>query len=963
MFVATHNGPQFVCGQAPPGDGPMGQRGTYAIQVLQTLKNSRKFSRKMAEGATTNGAGRAQLRQHRDSSSRTASVDDRSSNYWQPNDHRRLSTQGRLLKVFHHFDEPLMKSYSTVRYREQSSVLEVVESLLEGRSLQVWQSCFAISIRHVPTGHVYWLTSSWRMQIARDTYECKHPADEWRYELHLRFLPQDFLVEFSHSEIMLNYLYQQVWQNYQKQAMNGVEKEMAFELACLEIRRKFYSISSTSERKSQKSLLEHQEKEMGGLTSVLPPLLSVQIKPKLLRKHMEQVGRHFDSLNPMQCMLGSLQRLQRCLLFHRKTYICYLDDQQVKVHVVVGPDVNVSYSADKSQTKLALLVEFGAINSIVFSELTNGTLLELNARGLLKPVLLTVVEDSDGSDLANLIDGFVRLHQGLNYSSIFQKAMDDNSDYAEVMVEQKFDETYRCVPGSSMELDRQRIKMGYSLHNGRFCDIMHGLYREKDQHEPQDVAVKECKDQTSNDRLLREADIMRQLHHPHILMLVGIVSMLPVWIVTEFCQEGQLQAYLENHQQDLETFTLLRYTWQISVAFSYLESKKIIHRDVTARNMLVATPKCIKLGGFGFACLVDTHGSCTDERALQLISLMSVQWMAPESISSARFSTFSDIWMFGMCMWEIMSYGASPFHDRPYNDVLQAVESGERPMLPKTCPPKLFGLMSSCWSLFPAQRPPFHQLKHNLSELYKEERKQQQETVDQQKRIISVLPRLSAWDSLSLTNEMCETPDALVYGEMDLGMASAYSNLPSPGPANVAPHKPPRPLARTTSTNLDMVNHEKETNQSFYSESTLEQDRIGDGVFQATIMVVMKVREISQEGLDCSRQHLQKMVKELGMAVRELLSAVDNELVTLPNDIRRKVEMIQKLVTSAFRELVTCLHSSQQFDGTTIEKNSRRNVLKNSNVLALNSKNLLDEMDAARTHGHSGNVGQAKRDG
>uniref|UniRef100_A0A8C4RBI4 Protein kinase domain-containing protein n=1 Tax=Eptatretus burgeri TaxID=7764 RepID=A0A8C4RBI4_EPTBU len=705
------------------------------------------------------------------------------------------------------------------------------------------------------------------MQIARDTYECTHPADEWRYELHLRFLPQDFLVEFSHSEVMLNYLYQQVWQDYQKKALNGVEKEMAFELACLEIR-----------------------KEAGGLTRVLPPLLMVQMKPKLLRKHMEQVGRYFDSFNPMQCMLGSLERLQRCLLFHRKTYSCYLgDNRQVKMYVVVGPDVNVSSSADKSQMKLSLLVEFGDINSIVFSESTNGTLLELNARGMLKPVLLTMVEDSDGLDLANLIDGFVRMHQGLNYSCIFQKPVDDNSDYAEVMVEQNFDETYRCVPGSTMELDRQSIKMGYSLHNGKFCDVMHALYREKDECEPQDVAVKEYKDQANNDRLLQEADIMRQLHHPHILMLIGTISMLPVWIVTEFCQEGQLQAYLEEHKQDLETFTLLRYIWQISVAFSYLESKKIIHRDVTARSMLVATPECIKLGSFGFARFVDTHGSCTDERALQLISLMAVQWMAPESISSARFSTFSDIWMFGMCMWEIMSYGASPFHDRSRKDVLQAVESGERPMLPKSCPPQLFGLMTSCWSLFPAQRPPFHQLKHNLSKLYTEERKQQQESVDQQKRIISVLPRLSAWDSMSLPNEMCETPAALVYGEMDRGTARTYSNLPSSGASCIAPHKPPRPLTRRTATNSETVNTEKDTNQSFYSESMLEKDRIGDGVFQATIVVVMKVQEISQEGLDCTRQRLQIMVQELGMAVRELLSAVDHELVTLPDNIRRKV--------------------------------------------------------------------------
>lgn len=153
---------------------------------------------------------------------------------------------------------------------------------------------------------------------------------------------------------------------------------------------------------------------------------------------------------------------------------------------------------------------------------------------------------------------------------------------------------------------------------------------------------------------------MQKFEHPHIIRLIGICSEPPIWIVMELARLGELRAYMKENVSKWESEepwklellmishfrlklgTLLLYSYQLSTALSYLESKKFVHRDIAARNVLVSTPTCIKLADFGLSRWVEDQSYYTSSKGL-----LPIKWMAPESINFRRFTTASDVWMFG----------------------------------------------------------------------------------------------------------------------------------------------------------------------------------------------------------------------------------------------------------------------------------------------------------------------------
>lgn len=159
----------------------------------------------------------------------------------------------------------------------------------------------------------------------------------------------------------------------------------------------------------------------------------------------------------------------------------------------------------------------------------------------------------------------------------------------------------------------------------------------------------------------------------------------------------------------LKLGTLLLYSYQLSTALSYLESKKFVHRDIAARNVLVSAQNCIKLADFGLSRWVEDQSYYHSSKGM-----LPIKWMAPESINFRRFTTASDVWMFGVCIWEILMLGVKPFQGVKNSDVITKLENGERLPLPSDCPPRLYSLMSQCWSYEPVKRPNFKGIKETL---------------------------------------------------------------------------------------------------------------------------------------------------------------------------------------------------------------------------------------------------------
>lgn len=136
---------------------------------------------------------------------------------------------------------------------------------------------------------------------------------------------------------------------------------------------------------------------------------------------------------------------------------------------------------------------------------------------------------------------------------------------------------------------------------------------------------------------------MQKFDHQHIIKLIGVCSESPVWIVMELAKLGELRAYLQNNKSHLDLSSLLLYAFQLSTALSYLESKKYVHRDIAARNVLVSSHTCVKLADFGLSRWMGEDQSYYKASKGKL----PIKWMSPESINFRRFTTASDVWMFG----------------------------------------------------------------------------------------------------------------------------------------------------------------------------------------------------------------------------------------------------------------------------------------------------------------------------
>nr|XP_020490210.1 focal adhesion kinase 1-like isoform X4 [Labrus bergylta] len=274
------------------------------------------------------------------------------------------------------------------------------------------------------------------------------------------------------------------------------------------------------------------------------------------------------------------------------------------------------------------------------------------------------------------------------------------------------------------EIQRDCIELGRCIGEGQFGDVHQGVYISPE-NPALSVAVKTCKNSTSDsvrEKFLQEALTMRQFDHPHIVKLMGVITENPVWIIMELCTLGELRSFLQVRKYSLDLASLILYSYQLSTALAYLESKRFVHRDIAARNVLVSTADCVKLGDFGLSRYMEDSSYYKASKGK-----LPIKWMAPESINFRRFTTASDVWMFGVCMWEILMFGVKPFQGVKNNDVIGRIENGERLAMPPQCPPTLYSLMTKCWSYDPSKRPRFTELKTQLSTILEEEKLQQKE--------------------------------------------------------------------------------------------------------------------------------------------------------------------------------------------------------------------------------------------
>ncbi|XP_035278598.1 ephrin type-B receptor 3-like isoform X6 [Anguilla rostrata] len=216
---------------------------------------------------------------------------------------------------------------------------------------------------------------------------------------------------------------------------------------------------------------------------------------------------------------------------------------------------------------------------------------------------------------------------------------------------------------------------------------------------------------------LSEASIMGQFDHPNIIRLEGVVTKSrPVMIVTEFMENGALDSFLRLNDGQFTVIQLVGMLRGIAAGMKYLSDMNYVHRDLAARNILVNSNLMCKVSDFGLSRFLEDD-STDPTYTSSLGGKIPIRWTAPEAIAYRKFTSASDVWSYGIVMWEVMSYGERPYWDMSNQDVINAVEQDYRLPPPMDCPTALHQLMLDCWVKERNLRPKFPQIVNQLDKL------------------------------------------------------------------------------------------------------------------------------------------------------------------------------------------------------------------------------------------------------
>ncbi|XP_061886892.1 tyrosine-protein kinase Fer [Entelurus aequoreus] len=263
-------------------------------------------------------------------------------------------------------------------------------------------------------------------------------------------------------------------------------------------------------------------------------------------------------------------------------------------------------------------------------------------------------------------------------------------------------------------LNHEDVVLGELLGKGNFGEVFKGtLLRDKTP-----VAVKTCKEDLPPElkiRFLSEARILKQYDHSNIVKLIGICTQRqPIYIVMELVPGGDFLSFLRKKKDELKTKQLVRFSVDAAAGMAYLESKNCIHRDLAARNCLVGEGSVLKISDFGMSRQED-DGVYSSSGLKQI----PIKWTAPEALNYGRYSSESDVWSYGILLWETFSLGVCPYPGMTNQQAREQVEKGYRMACPQRCPDDVYKVMQRCWQYNPEDRPKFSELQRDLAAIKK----------------------------------------------------------------------------------------------------------------------------------------------------------------------------------------------------------------------------------------------------
>ncbi|XP_024863407.2 proto-oncogene tyrosine-protein kinase receptor Ret isoform X2 [Kryptolebias marmoratus] len=302
-------------------------------------------------------------------------------------------------------------------------------------------------------------------------------------------------------------------------------------------------------------------------------------------------------------------------------------------------------------------------------------------------------------------------------------------------------DTFKIPEDPKWEFPRKNLVLGKTLGEGEFGKVVKATaFRLKGKVGYTTVAVKMLKENASHSELrdlLSEFTLLKQVNHPHVIKMYGACSQDgPLYLIVEYAKYGSLRnflresrkvgpsymgrdanrnsSYLENPDDRALTMgDLISFAWQISRGMQYLAEMKLVHRDLAARNVLVAEGRKMKISDFGLSRDVYEEDSYVKRSKGRI----PVKWMAIESLFDHIYTTQSDVWSFGVLLWEIVTLGGNPYPGIAPERLFNLLKTGYRMEKPENCSEEMYNLMLRCWKQESDKRPTFSDISKELEKM------------------------------------------------------------------------------------------------------------------------------------------------------------------------------------------------------------------------------------------------------
>ncbi|KAM5169611.1 tyrosine-protein kinase Fer isoform 1-T3 [Callospermophilus lateralis] len=560
------------------------------------------------------------------------------------------------------------------------------------------------------------------------------PSTEYNnfIDVHRTTAAQEQEIEFDTSLLEENENLQAneiMWNNLTAESLQVMLKTLAEELmqtqqmllnkeeAVLELEKRIEESSKTCEKKSDIVLLLNQKQTLEELKQSVQQLKCTEAKFAAQKELLEQKVHENDGKEPPP-IVNYEEDARSVTSMERKERLSKFESIRHSIAGIIRSPKSVlgsSALSDVISISEKPLAEqdwyHGAIPRIEAQDLLKqqGDFLVRESHGKPGEYVLSVYSDGQRRHfIIQFVDNLYRF-EGTGFTNIPQ-LIDHHYTTKQVITKKSGVVLLNPIPkDKKWILNHEDVTLGELLGKGNFGEVYKGTLKDKT-----NVAVKTCKEDLPQElkiKFLQEAKILKQYDHPNIVKLIGVCTQRqPVYIIMELVPGGDFLSYLRKKKDELKLKQLVKFSLDAAAGMLYLESKNCIHRDLAARNCLVGENNILKISDFGMSRQED--GGVYSSSGLKQIP---IKWTAPEALNYGRYSSESDVWSFGILLWETFSLGISPYPGMTNQQAREQVERGYRMSAPQNCPEEISKIMMKCWDYNPENRPTFSELQKELT--------------------------------------------------------------------------------------------------------------------------------------------------------------------------------------------------------------------------------------------------------